>query len=282
MAIEPADLWNSVDYRSFLRRWFEREKTTRPALSFRFLGRKLSMDPSLLAKILQGERHLSTSRIQPVCDLVGLSGREAEYFRHLVLHAKSKSAREAQACQERLHALRSVSPVATAADRESYWEKWIHVAVRELLSCGEFKDEWARMGALLQPRQSARAVREAVRRLETLGLVRKDPSGVWRGADAFVKSPAAPSSGALRGFHRQAILLALETLEGLPPSERNITSLTVSVPEEGYARIVELAREFRGQVLSAVAGMRSPSRVLQLNIQLFPLSVGDRGEWGEA
>lgn len=217
MPNEHADLWSAVDYRSFLRRWFEREKERRPALSFRYMGRRLSMDPSLLAKIFLGERHLATSRIQPMCDLVGLSGREAEYFRHLVLHAKSKTAREAQACQERLHALRRISPVAVDTDAEPYWEKWQHVALRELLSCGDFDDDWERLGRMLRPRQRGRNVREAMRRLEALGMVHKGDDGFWRSSDAFLRSPPAPGTGALRAFHRQSTLLARAPSDGEEP-----------------------------------------------------------------
>lgn len=107
-------LWTAKGYREFLATWLAREQERRPSFSIRLMGKRLALDPSLLGKILQGERHLATSRIQPVCDLVGLAGNQAEYFRHLVLHAKSKTAREAQACFERLQELRRIAPLPLA------------------------------------------------------------------------------------------------------------------------------------------------------------------------
>jgi len=271
-------LWNSADYRTFLRGWFESEKTHRPALSFRFLGQKLSMDASLLAKIFQGERHLSSSQIQPVCDLVGLTGNHAEYFRHLVLHAKSKTSREAQACFARLQELRRVAPAQLDDTQASYWDSWLHVALRSLLSCGDFSDDWERMGNLLHPRQSGRKVREAMRKLSDLGMVAKDVRGCWRLAEPFVRDRPGNQARAVRNYHRQVLLLATEALEGLPREQRNVSSLAVAVPPEGYDRIVELVDDFRSRVLSAVAGMTAPDRVLSLGVQLIPMTRTETSE----
>ncbi len=111
MLVTMASLWTAVDYRSFLREWLETERVRRPAVSLRWMAQRLAMDPSLLSKILAQERHLSHSRVQPVCDLLGLEGAEAEYFRLCVHYAKAKGHREAQACFARMAELRRVSPV---------------------------------------------------------------------------------------------------------------------------------------------------------------------------
>jgi len=265
-------LWSATDYRTFLRSWLEREKVSRPALSYRSLGRKLSIDPSLLAKVFLGERHLATSRIQPVCDLVGLSGSGAEYFRHLVLHAKSKTSREAHACFARLQELRRVLPIPLAETQGGFWDSWVQVALRSLFTCGEFGDEWERMGKQLHPPQNARVVREAVRNLERLGMAAKDENGHWRLVDPYVRDRQGSSTRSLRSFHRQTLLLALESIEGLPSTERDISAVTLSVPAEGLPEIVAMIEDFRSRVITAVAGMTRADRVATLSVQLVPWS----------
>jgi len=265
-------LWNATDYRAFLRGWFEREKERRPALSYRQMGQKLAIDPSLLAKVFVGERHLATSRIQPLCDLVGLGGDQAEYFRHLVLHAKSKTAREAQACFARLQELRRVAPRPLSESQSGYWDSWVQVALRSLFTCGDWGDDWEAMGAALHPRQTARTVRDAVRRLEALGMAARDAHGHWRLLDPYIRDGAAPSPRALRSFHRQTLLLALEALEGLPPSERNLSAVTVSVPESGLPELVRMVGDFRSRIVTAVAAMGKPDRVATISVQLVPWS----------
>ena len=271
-------LWEARDYREFLHGWFEREKALRPSRSIRALARKLAIDPSLLGKILLGERHLATSRIQPVCDLVGLSGNQAEYFRHLVLLAKSKTAREAQALFERLQELRRIAPVPLDDAQESYWDSWLHIALRSLLSCGDFKDEWERMGKLLVPRQRARRVREAMRVLERLGMISKDQGGFWRLATPFVRDRPGTQARALRNYHRQSLLLALDSLEGLPASRRNISSVSVAVDDEAYDDLVAMIEDLRARALARSAKTERPRRVVQLGLQLIPLADADAPE----
>lgn len=264
-------LWTAIGYREFLAGWFEREKAHRPGLSLTLLGRKLSMDPSLLGKIFQAERHLATSRIQPICDLVGLSGSRAEYFRHLVLHAKSKTAREAQACFERMQELRRIAPVPLEDAQESYWDKWVHVALRSFLICGDFGDDWGALGAMLCPPQKSSAVKSAMTTLERLGMIRKDSQGFWRPTEPFVRDRQGSQTRALRNFHRQSLLLAIDALERLDPSLRNISSVAITLDEAEYASVVGMIEDFRSRVLTRAAKVEQPDRVVQLNLQLVPL-----------
>lgn len=155
----------------------------------------------------------------------------------------------------------------------AYWESWVHVALRSLLSCGDFRDEWETLGAMLRPRQSARKVREAMVVLERIGLCAKDPDGFWRVSEAFLRDGSGAQAPMVRHFHRQSLLLALESIEGLPKDLRDLSSLTVSIPAEGYPRIVEMVKEFRSRVLATVAGMDKPDRVYQLSLQLVPLGL---------
>lgn len=266
-------VWATTDYRVFLRDWLEGEKVRRPAASLRWMANRLSMDPSLLSKILAQERHLSHSRIQPVCDLIKLEGDEAEYFRQCIHYAKAKGHREAQACFARIAQLRKVSPVPLDDAQASFWESWIHVALRALISCGSFRDDWGELGTLLRPRQSARRVREAVLALERLGLLVRDADGIWQVREAFLKAGSVAQAPMLRHFHRQSLLLSLEAIESLPLDLRDLSSLTVSIPAQGYPRIVEMVQEFRSRVLATVAAMEDPDRVYQLSLQLVPLAL---------
>lgn len=266
-------LWATTDYRAFLRDWLDAERKERPMVSLRWLAQKLSMDPSLLSKILAQERHMSHSRVQPICDLLKLEGAEAEYFRLLVHYAKAKSHREAQACFARMAQLRKVSPVPLDDVQVTYWESWIHVALRSLLACGEFKSDWEDLGSRLRPTQSARKVREGVLLLERIGLAYRDADGIWRVRNAFLKDGSPAQAPMVRHFHRQSLMLAMESIDGLPKDVRDLSSLTVSLPPDGYPRIVEMVREFRARLLATVDAMDPPDRVYQVSFQVVPWAL---------
>ncbi len=273
--MEP--VWSHTDYRRWMRAWLEAERERRPSVvSSRWMALRLSLDPSLLSKILAGERHLSPSRVDPVCDLAGLKGDEAEYFRLLVQYAKAKGHRESQACFQRMAQLRKVSPVPLHGLQSAYWQRWENVAIRELMSTGTVEDDPGSIGRKLRPPVGARRVRQALSTLEELGLASKDADGIWRRTEPFLRDGPEVDPETLRHFHRQNLLMAAEAIEAVPKELRDLSSLTFTLPPEGYARIVELLRDFRTKVLATISGMdTSPDRVYQLGFQLVPKALPD-------
>lgn len=268
-----ASIYAHTDYRKFLHEWYVEEKSRRPVVSFRWLGQKLATDPSLLAKIFVGERHLSGARIQPLVEILGLTGLEADYFRLLVQYGKAKSAKDAQHCFSKLAELRRVAPVALDQSQAGFWDSWVNVALRALVGCGKYRDEYDQLGAMLHPRVAASQVRKSLATLCELGFVERDEDGFWRIREPFVRGPSAAQSRSLRHFHRQTLLLAAQSVEGLDPKWRELSSVTVSIPESGYEEIRELVRDFRSRVLTAVSRMRDPDRVYQVSVQMVPFAL---------
>lgn len=273
-----ASVYAHSDYRGFLREWYAEEKVRRPGLSFRWIEQRTATDHSLLSKIFAGERHVSSARAQALVDLVGLSGLEADYFRILVQYGKSKSAKEAQHCFAKLAELRRVAPVPLEEAHAAFWDSWINVAVRALVTCGRFADDFETMGSLLHPRATGAQVRRSLAVLSELGFVERSETGHWTIREPFVKGTSAAQGRALRHFHRQTLLLAAESVEGLPPDLRDLSSVTVSIPESGYEELRSIVRDFRSRVLTAVSRMQDPDRVYQVSVQMVPLALPERIE----
>jgi len=268
-----ASVYVHSDYRGFLREWYAEEKSRCQNLSFRWIEQRTATDHSLLSKIFAGERHVSAARIQALVDLCGLAGLEADYFRLLVQYGKSKSAKEAQHCFAKLVELRRVSPVPLEESQAVFWDSWVHVGLRALVTCGRFDDDFDAMGALLHPRVPGAQVRKALATLSELGFVERAPEGHWRIREPFVKGTSAAQGRALRHFHRQTLLLAADSVEGLPPDLRDLSSVTVSIPASGYEELRSLVRDFRSRVLTAVSRMKDPDRVYQVSVQMVPLAL---------
>lgn len=265
-------LWETKDYRKFLLVWFEAEKIRNPRASLSSIGSRLNLDPTLLGRIMQGERHLATSRIQMVCDLIGLKGDLSDYFRHLVLLAKSKSAREAQACQDRLRDLRRVMPSTLSHDQESFWDSWVNVALYTVVACDSFGDEWEVLGSLLQPPQSPDLVKSAMETLERLGMISKSEGGIWQPSHRFVRDRRADQSRSLRNFHRQNLLLALHSLDNIPVADRNVSSVTIAIDAPAYHDLLQMIEGLRAKAMSRSEKVIASDQVVQLNIQMFPLT----------
>jgi len=87
-----------------------------------------------------------------------------------------------------------------------------------------------------------------------------------------VKDGPGTPARALRNFHRQSLLLAVESLEGLAPSQRHITSSTLSLEEEDYQHLVGMVEDFRSRAMARASRARKPDRVVQVAVQLVPLA----------
>ena len=75
----------------------------------------------------------------------------------------------------------------------------------------------------------------------------------------------------VRNFQKQNIQLAGEALERFDKNDRNISTITLSTTEEGFERIQDLIRDFQNDVIKVVEEYEDVEKILQLNLQFFPL-----------
>jgi uncharacterized protein (TIGR02147 family) len=71
---------------------------------------------------------------------------------------------------------------------------------------------------------------------------------------------------------------AIESIDLVPPQERDISSLTLCLSRGGLTAFKERIQRFRRELLELSAMEADPQQVVQINFQLFPLSrVSKRG-----
>ena len=84
-------IFNYLDYRAFLRDYYESRKKSETFFSYRYMANKLKMDHSLLVKILSGKRHIADNAIENFITFCKFSKREAQYFETLIHFDKARS-----------------------------------------------------------------------------------------------------------------------------------------------------------------------------------------------
>ena len=97
-----------LDYRNFLKDFYEERKGRQGFFSYRYFGDKVGIDPSYLLKVLLKSRHLSEASIARVSSFCGHSDTETEYFTTLVHFAKARSQSESKLLFEKLLTIRYV------------------------------------------------------------------------------------------------------------------------------------------------------------------------------
>jgi len=91
-------------------------------------------------------------------------------------------------------------------------------------------------------------------------------------AEPLVETGAGPLGHHVANYHRAMMARAAESLDLIPRDEREISSVTLCISEARMGLIKERIVRFRAELLQLANEDAKPDRVVQINLQLFPLS----------
>jgi len=80
-------------------------------------------------------------------------------------------------------------------------------------------------------------------------------------------------SHSISTFHRKTMDLARDAIDRFPRSDRDISTLTLGLSEDGRAKAREEIRRCRRKLLEIAKQDERSDRVYQFNFQAFPVSV---------
>lgn len=241
-------LWLQTEYADRLRR--------NSRYSLRAFGRALDMDASSISQILAGKRRVSNKLIERVCDKLGLSP------------------------ELRIHLLTGIAVAPKPVDNSNLYHQipmdafavisdWHHYAILELTFTQNFDSSpaWIAKKLCISPTET----KAAIERLERLDLI-EVVDGKLRKTQAFITNFSDGFTGsALKNLQRQLLQKALDAIDEADPSEKDITSMTMSINPAKLPEARKLIQNFRRELCAFLEdGPRS--RVYNLGVQLFPLS----------
>jgi len=270
--MKVSNLFEYTDYRLFLNDRFKEEKETHPYFSYRYIGKKIGIDSGYLTKILQGALHLSSSKVDCVCELLKLAPREKEYFQCLLQFTKAKNPKDIEVFYAKLLSFKEVGARILGNDNFIFYQYWWNAAIYALFDTFEFKGDYEALAAKLVPAIEVEQARESVALMERLGLLVKDAAGVYRLTERHLSTPDSWKSLAVDLYQRSAVQLAAESLARFPKSQRNAFTITMSVDPDAFDKIRHLTEEYHQSVLRVVEECQDTTMVAQFCSFLFPLS----------
>ncbi len=274
---EP-NVFDYLDYRAYLRSFYEARKQTRAGFSFRTFSKRAGLkSPNFFKLVMDGDRNLGADTVPKFADALGLTGAEREFFRDLVAFDQGSDSIEKNRAFERIAASRRFR-TARRIDGLllTYLSHWYHPAIRELAARKDFSADPKWIAKRLRPAISPRQAAESVELLLSLGLLVKDPvSGrLSQGEPTLTTEHEVSALGAVN-FHRQMLQRASESIDEIPAELRDLAALTVCVSAPTAARVKERIHQFREALTELCDAEPAGTTVYQLNIQWFPLSYGD-------
>jgi uncharacterized protein (TIGR02147 family) len=270
------DLFEYIDYRQYLRDLYEDRKRENPLYSFQLMGNRLDMDPSYVAKVLAGQRHLPASKVVATVRLCGLAGRAAEYFECMVGFCRARSEADARVFQARMDRIRGVESSAVSAMQARFYSSWIFTAIRAVLGLQDWRDEYAEMASRLDPPPSPLQVEQAIAFLLEHGLIRRDESGVLHPTDRHIHPGARVDRDAIRAFQKEMLEMGKRSIDEHPPLVRDVSTLTMAIRSDSLSDIRKLIEDCREAIRQRIDQDSDPDCIYQFNFQAFPLTASTK------
>ena len=269
----PVDVFRHADYRAFLRAYYEQGKRSKRGMSLRSFSRRVGLrSPNYLKLVIDGARNLTPELALRFAEACALRGEAIDYFCTLVLFNQAKTAKERDLHYGRLKSFRRYRDTHKLdLAQDAYHSEWYIPVIRELVARADFSDDPKWIAKTLLPPITAPQAHKALAVLGDLGLLVRDAAGRLQQAEPLVGTPAGPLGHHVARFHRTMMQLAAESLDRVPRDDREIGALTLCISQAQMHALKAELECFEQQLLQRY-GAEDAERVVQVNVQMFPLS----------
>ena len=263
-----------LDYRILLKELLAKKKKKEPWFSYRMFSQHIGISSSgFLSLVLSGKRNISQDLAIKICSKLKLSKNECTYFLALVRYTQASSVEEKEYAFEELLSFKKEKVISLCGDQREFYNHWYYSAIRELVAVTEVADNNPKAVAeRLTPKIKVPEVKESIQLLLRLKLIKKNEKGIYKRSNSLITSSnttIAPSY--FHRFQSEMINLASNALHFIPKDERDISTVTLSTNQNGMDLIKKRIEQCRREIMVIAKQSKHADRILQLNVQFFPL-----------
>ena len=284
----PAESLPSVlsylNYRDFLKAWFEARKRIEPSYSYARFGKDGGCSRAALANVIGGNRSPRSGTLDAFARAMGMTPTERNYLGLLVELEAAPTQEERRAVIEKITGSEKFGQFRNVEEEPSedmarYYANWWTTAIRELVLLPGFRDDPEWIAQELHPPITVEQARTALDTLIDLGFVERTDSGIIQRELAF-SAPRESAQYALGRYHREVLPSLMASID---TSLHRIQHLASAILLADDALVAELKKNIHDLIQHATsAGDAGPwtddTRVYQLAVQLLPVSGVKDGE----
>lgn len=269
---EP-DVLQYTNYRLFLKDYYLWQKSHSRAFSLRFFAEKAGLSSHAHLKLaMDGKRNVTKGTVTRLIVGLGLQGKKAEYFENLVFFNQASDDQEKQLFYQKLIQSSPISKLAKLEQKQfKIFREWYHCVVREMVTLKDFRSapEW--ISRHLEGQISPLEIQESLKILQETDLLTKTANG-FRQKDTLLTTDDEVQNLLIKQFHHQMIEMAQNALLNQSPEFRDISSLTFPLRRKDFPALKKHLQLMRKELLNFSAEHGQGDDVVQVNIQLFPLT----------
>jgi uncharacterized protein (TIGR02147 family) len=272
--MNPANLYDHLDYRAYLKEYYDSHKARNPSFSYGAFARIAGFkSKGLLHDIMTGRKSLSKESAFRLAVAMKLDEKAISYFQILVDFCQATSDKEKAFLFRKLMEAGPRTVVRKLReDGYEFYSQWYYHTLRELLPLIRFKGDYEALGRMLNPPITGKQAHKAVDLLLELGLLEKTRTG-FRPAERFLSSGEVDDL-AIRDFHLQNLELAARSIDAVPREQRDMSCVVATFSKDGFERLKREIDAFRKRILRMSEEGGRPDRICQIGLLVFPTTSG--------
>ncbi|MDH5721479.1 MAG: TIGR02147 family protein [Spirochaetia bacterium] len=280
MKNKKINIFDYLDFKKFLSDLFEFEKETND-LTLRLFSRQAGFNShSYFKYIIEGKKTISVSSVFKIAKGFKLSDEESQYLEYLVRFDQAETTEEKNDIYKKIIKVRPKSKfLQIEKDHYILFSKWYIIAIREMTTLPEFKEDYSWIAKNLFPNITRAEAREAVEILLRLQYLKRNEDGKLEQDDKFITTGAEVKSFHVINYHNSLLNLASLSMTETKKEWRDISSLSFVVNKEEFTyiknKIIDFRREIGQYLKDRQSGMfpedikGSEKTLYNLNMQFF-------------
>lgn len=266
------DILNYTNYRQFLLDFYAFRKAADPKFSLRTFAELARFSShGHLKYIMDGSRNLSKKTLLKLVKALDLSGPQEDYFEKLVFFNQADTLEEKNHYYEKLL---SYGKFKLLDDSQmQLFETWYHTVIREMVALKDFRNSPEWIGNQLLPRVEGKDAEASLKLLLDRNLLARTPNS-FKQTEKSITTDDEIRSMVVKRYHSNMISLALQALNQLPANRRDISSVTFPIRKSDFPKLKKHIQFMRKELRNFAAEVQTGDGIVQVNIQLFPLTAG--------
>jgi uncharacterized protein (TIGR02147 family) len=270
------DPFEYLNYRKLLKDLYDERKKEQPIFSYRYIAQKVGFSSAgFFTNIIQGKRNISPEYIFKFAEVFKLKKTETEYFELLVNFDQAKDHERKKFYFEKILRYKKSKIKVTDAQQYEFYSIWYYTTIRELIDLYPYKGDYEELAKRVSPPIKPAEAKKAIELLENIGFIKKNADGIYEQTDSCITTGYEAKSVAINNFIIAMSDLAKEAIDRYPRDKRVISSVTITLSEQGFTTIQDRINSFRRELLEIFRedkNQKRQDRVYHININAFPLT----------
>lgn len=263
-----------IDYRAFLKSFFEMKKTQNTNFSYGMWANRLGLKAtSSLTKIINGEREPGTEITSKMISFFNFDSIEEQYFNDLIRLSKIKDdPRLKMMLMERMGREHPDARLFVMDDRSvEIISNWFGLTIREMVKLNDFVEDYEWIKKRLMFDVSVEDIAKTMTDLLHQGLIKRNKQGKLVVSEGLLHTTNDVASEGIKRYHEQMLDNAKKALRAVPVHKREYNAETFVIDEANIPEAKEFIREFKAKFVRTFEE-KEGNQTYQLQVQFFPLT----------